>query len=128
MQNDRFSVEKNRISQQETSSSYARGYEAGFEAGRRTSHIDSVQQHQRPINAQVFRFSEGAVAPVGRVFVNARANQIKKSTLPMNREGVTHIDEQQLKNIDRHHHEEHEINGQISSPNTPVQFDRHGHY
>ena len=140
----------------DTPASYAEGYSAGYEAGRRVSLGEGTQQGR--MDAAGRRFSDDAhyqrsPSQDRRGLAGARQTPVKALQHQANREGAQHVEHrfsqgktqnggrlsdgfQGRKSFDESHasrdhhiqHREHEMNGQVTDPSAGVQFQARGHY
>ena len=155
--NARLSLENsdlpNQMYRQETPTNYAQGFSAGYEAGRRAS-LDEAGTHQRIASTADRRFSAGASHPPQSPRVSAAVRQNRPGASGSPRHGgiPPHPGQEHAHDFDRRpsagpsgrlsndfparrsfdesirHDHTHEIQGQMTNPDTAVQIKSRGHY
>ena len=149
--NARLSIDDHTLTnpmyRQETPSSYAQGFSAGFEAGRRTSLGEGTTAH-RITGSNGQRLSAGThPSPSPTNIRDNRTKTFSHRQMPSHppTDRTNHFDShspggnarrlsggfQTRQSIDgqmRITQQDHDTNGQISTPDTTVQFNARGHY
>lgn len=141
--NGRISNDDHHVPQQffreETPSSYAQGFSAGFEAGRRSALAEGTNSH-RMTSPTGQRYNGGVSHPAApsRPVVNHPKTTPPRRTStgfqhrqsferPMRNRNDENSPSPTTMTSNSYQHE-HEVEGEISTPETPVKFNTRGHY
>ncbi|UJR13730.1 hypothetical protein I4U23_000740 [Adineta vaga] len=137
------------IDRHELPNSYADGFSAGYEAGRRASLGEGTQQRMSNPTGQRFRNDihyQRSPSQSRRAFAGTRQPPIQAVHYETNRDAQQHFEHrfnqgktqndehlsdgfQGRKSLDDNIHDrEHGINGQLTNPLTQVHFQSRGHY